>query len=179
MAEARDNLWPEARIKKLLALLAQGKSSAEIAKALGNGITRSAVLGKIHRLKQAGKLGAPYKAAKPEKSKDDPAVAKVKRVLARQHRLSYGFGAAAVPSLSTPPREITATEYDAIDPSTPGLLRMMDLRAHHCRWPLNNALGGEYYFCGDKRQGLRPYCEKHVAVAYYPPMKGRNNAAAK
>ena len=178
MARARDNLWPEARIKKLLALLAKGKSSAEIAKALGKSVTRNAVLGKIHRLKLAGELGAPYKAAKPEKPKDDPAVAKAKRVLARQHRVSYGFGAAAVPSLSTPPRELKATEYDAIDPSTPGLLRMMDLRAHHCRWPLNNALGGEYYFCGDKRQGLRPYCEKHVAIAYDGRGKNANSAKA-
>jgi GcrA cell cycle regulator len=173
MAKARDNLWPEARVKRMLALMAQGKSSAQIAKALGKGTTRNAVLGKIHRLKLADKLEAPYKVEKP---KDDPAVAKVKRVLARQHRASYGFGAAAVPSLSTPPRKIEATEYDAIDPATPGLLRMMELRRHHCRWPLNNALGGEYYFCGDQKVAGRSYCEKHAAIAYHPPMRGRNNA---
>jgi GcrA cell cycle regulator len=175
MAKARDNLWPEARVKRMLALKAQGKSSAQIAKALGTGTTRSAVIGKLHRLKLAGKLDAPYKVEKP---KPDPAVAKVKRVLARQHRASYGFGAAAAPSLSTPPREIEATEYDAIDPATPGLLRMMELRRHHCRWPLNNALGGDYYFCGDQKVAGRPYCEKHVAIAYYPS-RGRNNATAK
>lgn len=175
----RTDIWPPARVKRMLALLARGKSSAEIAKALGPPITRSAVLGKIHRLKLAGKLGAPYKAAKPEKPKEDPAVAKAKRVLARQHRLSYGFGAAALPTVSVPPRELEMTAYDAIDPRTPGLLRIEDLKAHHCRWPLNNALGGEYYFCGDKRKGARPYCEKHVAIAYYPPLRGRNNAVSK
>jgi GcrA cell cycle regulator len=173
MAKARDNLWPEARVKRMLALMAQGKSSAQIAKALGKGITRNAVLGKIHRLKHADTLDAPYTVETP---KDDPEVAKVTRVLARPHRPSYGFGAASVPSLSTPPREIKATEYDAIDPKTPGLLRMMELRRHHCRWPLNNALGGEYYFCGDQKVAGRPYCEKHAAIAYHPPMRGRNNA---
>ena len=166
MAKARDNLWPEARVKRMLALKAQGKSSAQIAKALGKGTTRSAVIGKLHRLKLAGKLDAPYKVEKP---KPDPAVAKVKRVLARQHRASYGFGAAAAPSLSTPPRKIEATEYDAIDPKTPGLLRMMDLKRHHCRWPLNNAAGGEYYFCGDTKAPGRPYCSAHVAAAYCKP----------
>jgi GcrA cell cycle regulator len=172
----RTDIWPPARVKALLALLAQGKSSAQIAKALGKNVTRNAVLGKIHRLKLADKLDAPYKPLKPETPKDDPAVAKVKRVLARQHRASYGFGAAALPTVPVPPREIKATEYDAIDPKTPGLLRMMELRRHHCRWPLNNALGGEYYFCGDQKVTGRPYCEKHVAIAYHPPMRGRNNA---
>jgi GcrA cell cycle regulator len=176
MAKARDNFWPEARVKRMLALMAQGKSSAQIAKALGKGITRNAVLGKIHRLKLAGELDAPYKPSKPETPKDDPEVVKVRRVLARQHRPSYGFGAAALPTVPVPPREIRATEYDAIDPKTPGLLRMMELRRHHCRWPLNNALGGEYYFCGDQKVAGRPYCEKHAAIAYHPPMRGRNNA---
>lgn len=174
MVKLCDNLWPAARTKKLLALKAQGKSSAEIAKALGGNVTRNAVLGKIHRLVAAGVLHSPRSPGNPPKvikPKPDPAVAKVHRVLARHHRVSYGFGAAAVPAVPMPPRELKTTKYDAIDPATPGLLRVDDLKTHHCRWPLNNALGGEYYFCGDQRQSGKAYCEAHTALAYQPNLR--------
>ena len=56
---------------------------------------------------------------------------------------------------------------------------MLDLKPHHCRWPLNNALGGEYYFCGDQRQSGKPYCEAHTALAYQPnPRRKAGHGAA-
>lgn len=41
--------WPEDRVAQLKALWGQGFPAAEIARALG-GVTRNAVIGKVHRL---------------------------------------------------------------------------------------------------------------------------------
>ena len=158
-------IWDAKATGLLIKLHREGCSAAQIAKALRNKVTRNAVLGKVHRLRGVGQLEpATTNAADLART---VAVAKSKsREIARQHKPSTGFGSAAVPSVVIPPRPISVTEYDTIDPKTPGLLRMTELRRHHCRWPLNNALGGEYYFCGEQQAPDRPYCEKHAAIAY-------------
>lgn len=43
--------WPPERVEQLKTLWAAGKSGSEIARILGKGLTRSAVIGKVHRLK--------------------------------------------------------------------------------------------------------------------------------
>lgn len=43
--------WTEERVELLTQLWGQGKTAAEIAKLLGEGVTRNAVIGKAHRLK--------------------------------------------------------------------------------------------------------------------------------
>lgn len=40
-------------------------------------------------------------------------------------------------------------------------ISIVDLRAHHCRWPL----GGDR-FCGKDREGKRPYCKSHNIQAF-------------
>ena len=44
-------------------------------------------------------------------------------------------------------------------------VRMIDLQRHHCRWPLADGLGADYY-CGDPRARDKSYCPAHCAVAY-------------
>jgi len=141
--------WTSRALATLAHMAREGSNSTQIAEVLGNGLTRNAVLGKIHRLRGKG-TSLPTSAATPAlKPKPKP---KPKPKL---------FAPVALT-----PRPATLTPYDTIDPKTPGLLRMMDLQAHSCRWPLNSALQGEYYFCGGLREGARPYCPTHVALAY-------------
>lgn len=173
-----DDVWSEKNIKRLIVMHKRGDSARDIATVLGHGITRNGVLGKIHRLRQAGKLDGPLKdtAGEKEARARASATAKARSLPERQHKPSRGHASDPLPE-PKPPRPLTITEFDAIDPSTPGLLRIMDLKNHHCRFPLNNALGGEYYFCGDKREGMKPYCSKHVAVAYQkPPAKSKEES---
>ena len=141
--------WTFRALATLARMAREGSNSTQIAAELGNGLTRNAVLGKIHRLRGKG-TSLPTSAATPAlkpKAKPKPK-----------------------PKLFAPvaltPRPATLTPYDAIDPLTPGLLRMLDLQAHNCRWPLNSAMQGEYYFCGAQVAPDRPYCPAHVAVAY-------------
>ena len=43
--------WSDDRVALLKRLWGEGKTAAEIAKELGEGVTRNAVIGKAHRLK--------------------------------------------------------------------------------------------------------------------------------
>lgn len=49
-----ENTWTEERVAKLRELWAQGKTASEIGHALG-GVSRNAVIGKVHRLKLSGR----------------------------------------------------------------------------------------------------------------------------
>ena len=49
-----ENTWTDERVSKLKELWSQGKTASEIGVALG-GISRNAVIGKVHRLKLAGR----------------------------------------------------------------------------------------------------------------------------
>ena len=132
--------WTLKTIATLARMTRAGANSSQIAAALGNGITRNAVLGKIHRLRSKG-TALPTSAATPAlKPKPKPK--------------------------PKPRLPVVLTPHDTVDPKAPGLLRMMDLDRHHCRWPLNSAMRGEYYFCGAQVAPDRPYCPAHVALAY-------------
>ncbi|MEM6780467.1 MAG: GcrA family cell cycle regulator [Pseudomonadota bacterium] len=48
--------WTEERVDLLKQLWGEGKTAAEIAKALGEGVTRNAVIGKAHRLKLSSRV---------------------------------------------------------------------------------------------------------------------------
>lgn len=48
--------WTDERVTLLKQLWGEGKTAAEIAKVLGDGITRNAVIGKAHRLKLSSRL---------------------------------------------------------------------------------------------------------------------------
>ena len=47
--------WTEDRVGALTKLWLEGQSASQIAKALGGGVTRNAVIGKVHRLGLSGR----------------------------------------------------------------------------------------------------------------------------
>ncbi len=73
--------WTDERVALLKQLWGEGKTAAEIAKALGNGVTRNAVIGKAHRLKLSNRVSPIQqnnkKPALPEKTESTPRKAAV------------------------------------------------------------------------------------------------------
>ncbi|HRI77641.1 MAG TPA: GcrA family cell cycle regulator, partial [Alphaproteobacteria bacterium] len=65
--------WTDERIALLKKMWKDGKSAAEIAKTLGKGVTRNAVIGKAHRM---GLSGRPSPIKKPAAPKKEPAAKK-------------------------------------------------------------------------------------------------------
>ena len=55
--------WTDERVETLRKLWLDGKSASQIAAELSNGITRNAVIGKVHRLGLSGRVKAPAPAA--------------------------------------------------------------------------------------------------------------------
>ena len=51
--------WTDERVELLRQMWLDGKSASQISAALGGGLTRNAVIGKVHRLGLAGRAKAP------------------------------------------------------------------------------------------------------------------------
>ena len=57
--------WTDERVERLSALWLEGRSASQIAAELGEGVSRNAVIGKVHRLGLSGRAVPPAEAAAP------------------------------------------------------------------------------------------------------------------
>jgi len=140
--------WKPDEVEVLRQKLAEGLSSKDIGKLLGR--TSNAVLGKAMRERML-KL-------KPRKQKPMP--------LKRMPVSGYTRTWYTRRPILRDAQEIELTEWDKLPPNTPGLVKLQDLGPRDCRFGLNNALHGEFYFCAQPRKHRSSYCEAHHAVCY-------------
>ncbi|MDB5590369.1 GcrA family cell cycle regulator [Enterovirga sp.] len=151
--------WTEDRVELLGRLWGEGLSASQIAALLGGGVTRNAVIGKVHRLGLSGrgKAGqpAPPRAPKPRPQAVPEAVPGVAPV---------GLGEAspvqeaAVAVRRAEPAMIPVSERVSI----------LDLRDSMCRWPLGDPATADFGFCGARSITGLPYCGTHCQIAYQP-----------
>jgi len=181
LTEARVS-WTDERVEKLRELWADGLSASQIANVLG-GITRNAVMGKVHRLGISKRKAAKAEEAKPPKVKPTPAAGKAAPEPAA--------GAAAIE------RRIPPNIRDASQPRAPGAptpeeeaaratlveiqkfakrIPLMDLTERTCKWPIGDPLEDDFAFCGLACVPGKPYCEHHVAIAFQPVSSRRDRA---
>ncbi|MBN2906374.1 MAG: GcrA cell cycle regulator [Rhodobacteraceae bacterium] len=191
--------WTEDRVETLKRMWAEGQSASQIAKELG-GVTRNAVIGKVHRLGLSNRAGSG--AAKPAPAKDKPA--KVDPPAAKPapqpqaekkpaERPAPEPAAAAVaaptPAVRKPivpagqplPPQPSANE---ISPETLASVRevektakrltLMELTERTCKWPIGDPATDDFWFCGLPVQPGKPYCEAHVSVAFQPMSSRRD-----
>lgn len=164
--------WTDERIETLKRMYAEDATASAIAAALGGGITRNAVLGKIHRMKlPAGRQPRQLTAAKPKPVRRTPATRKAapvaakrttsgsglafKIVKARNDGLSFEDGMEAV--LGRGPTEGLG---DALPKDRP-LLRLTQLTEHTCKWPYGDPREPGFGFCGQHSLENSPYCAIH------------------
>ena len=137
--------WSDDRITTLRTLWLDGLSAAQIAKSLG-GVTRNAVIGKVHRLGLSGRA-AP---AAPGRAPRGAATRPVRTVRAAR----------------TPPTRRSTSfvrEAPVSAPEAPGLVTdMVRLGAHACKWPIGDPKAPGFSFCGQFAEGR--YCRGHEAV---------------
>ncbi len=137
--------WTDEAVETLKRLWGEPDfSAARIAQRLG--VTRNAVLGKIHRLGLS----------KPRASR--PPVARL--AAARPRRPARACASTRLPAPSPKPLKPTAPEIG------PGLVaRLEDLPRRACHWPLGDPLAPDFAFCGRSVE-TGPYCPAHAAIAY-------------
>lgn len=149
--------WTEDRVGALTKLWLEGQSASQIAKQLGGGVTRNAVIGKVHRLGLSGRAApsqparATFRPSRPRPAQPTQAPSAPRRIEAVQPR-------AAAPSVPAPM------------PDLPGTATVMTLGAHMCKWPIGDPSSTEFSFCG-RRSSEGVYCVEHARVAYQPQMK--------
>jgi GcrA cell cycle regulator len=156
--------WTDAMLDDLKSRWAAGESAKQIAVALNNGVTRNAVISKVHHLslpkrRQRG-VNATMSMSKALKR---PTAAKPNVSMIR---ISKAPAVKAKPLLP----EIPAAD-------SCNLVRLEDLEPSHCRWPIGDPQAASFGFCGAPKAEERSYCAHHCAIAYAPQSESKRKKA--
>jgi len=159
--------WTDERVEQLRQAWMEGKSASQIANLLGHGLTRNAVIGKVHRLGLAGRAKSPGAAAAHVRPSPAPSAgrAQAARPAPAAARIVRGATALAVQA-----HELTEVEPPEIESVVlPMSLRVtiVELKETMCRWPLGDPTSSEFRYCGSPTHA-GPYCPYHGGLAYQP-----------
>lgn len=135
-------IWTDERTELLRQMWGDGLSASQCAAALGvPDMTRSAVIGKAHRL-----------GLKSRKRQQRP------RSVAPKPKRQNGTAFHTAPSITSEP--LDASTFAHINGHAS--VALLDLENHHCRWPMDD---GKY--CGRQANVLRgfSYCQAHASIA--------------
>ena len=155
--------WTDERVESLKKLWQDGLSASQIAKQLG-GVTRNAVIGKVHRLGLSGRA-TPSKPARPVFKAPRPARAVAQPAAPR--RIAEPMAREAAPA-PVPVRYID---------EAPGSATVLTLGAHMCKWPIGDPSSDSFTFCGKRADEGQPYCVDHARVAYQPQQAKKKSGA--
>lgn len=150
--------WTDTRIAQLERLWSEGVSAAGIAEALGD-ISRSAVLGKLHRLR----LLRSRKAASAPRRYDGPAGPRPADVAAVRPALPAPRARAMPPEPPRSPWREAAFEALSGTVPRPWLSREFG----ECAFPVGGE-GGDLVSCCAPTRPRSGYCAAHHAIAFKP-----------
>jgi len=149
--------WTDERVEELKQLWAEGLSASQIANRIG-GVTRNAVIGKVHRLGLSGRAtpaapsrGRTIELAKPATKPSEVADEKAER-----------------------PYTETASEAPVVEPallSGGELATVSTLSRNMCKWPIGDPAKEDFHFCGQPAAAGKPYCTHHAEVAFQPAQR--------
>lgn len=197
--------WTDERVEKLKELWTEGMSASQIAKVLG-GVTRNAVIGKVHRLGLSNRgpgageeskpadpapkaKAAPRSSAAPEPAEPAPASASDREEAAAQPPVPAQTVRRTVPVIrdATQPRAPGAPtpEEEAARATLAEIekiakrIDLLELTERTCKWPIGDPTEEDFAFCGLDAEPGKPYCQYHVAVAFQPMSSRRDRARAR
>lgn len=159
--------WTDDRVATLTKLWADGLSASQIAAELG-GVTRNAVIGKVHRLGLSGRAKPTNTARKPKVTRSS----------------SNSFNAGRKNPRNLPGR----TNPMNARPARPAIedlevpvskkLNLVDLTDKTCKWPDGDPATDNFHFCGNSTKEDTPYCEYHCRMAYHTQTDRRREKKA-
>lgn len=186
--------WTEERVERLKQLWQEGRSASHIAAELG-GVSRNAVIGKVHRLGLSGR-------GKPQPQAPTASKARARGEQRGEGQRGEGQQGASAPSApadspAAPQPIIAGANALAVAPEriaeaapAPAPVRrpaaevvvpisdrvtIMDLRENMCRWPIGDPSSAEFRFCGARALTGLPYCDCHAQIAYQPSSERRRD----
>ena len=160
--------WTDERVELLKKLWQDGLSASQIAGELG-GITRNAVIGKVHRLGLSGRAKAPSSSVpRQRKPRAASSMFRAPRTMMR------GATALAMqPAYDYDPEP----EPEPIENIIPIGQRctLVELTDDKCRWPIGDPGHADFFFCGGKTTPGVVYCGYHARIAYQPAADRRRD----
>ena len=173
--------WTDDRVEILTKMSAEGNSASQIAKELG-GVTRNAVIGKVHRLGLSNRATTSTTSKTESKTKSAPkgnlkAKQKVRKVETTEPKPDNvtSLRRQIIPAGQPLPPQPSANE---ISPEALARvseiekkakkLSLLELTEKTCKWPVGDPATEDFWFCGLATQSGKPYCEAHVGVAFQP-----------
>jgi GcrA cell cycle regulator len=181
--------WTDERVELLKKMWSEGQSASQIAKELG-GVTRNAVIGKVHRLGLSNRTSGsgkpetkakvapkpdpkPKTAPKPAEptARSEPEAAP-KTLPVRKQIIPAGQPLPPQPSANEISPEALA-KVSAVEKKAKKLT-LMELTERTCKWPVGDPATEDFWFCGLPVQQGKPYCEAHVGVAFQPMSSRRD-----
>ena len=173
--------WTDERVELLKKLWAEGLSARQIADQLG-GVTRNAVIGKVHRLGLSGRATTSRpKTMRPRKKRVDSGVKTLPGGAAPSARAAIAAKAASPhqsPGLENFPTAMI-TPIDELVIPLADRVTMETLTEKHCKWPIGDPSEDDFHYCGHGRHGDGVYCEFHTAKAYQPARRTARKKAQK
>jgi GcrA cell cycle regulator len=150
--------WTDERVELLKKLWQDGLSASQIAAELG-GVTRNAVIGKVHRLGLSGR-GQPTSSIKRQRRTHAPGPRRTRTMTVGNLALKQDVDAL--------PEAMPQFRRNVVVP-IPKRLSILQLSEATCKWPLGDPGHDDFYFCGNDSLESAPYCEYHAGVAYQTP----------
>lgn len=171
--------WTDERVELLKKLWADGLSASQIAAQLG-GVSRNAVIGKVHRLKLSGRAKTPSSGAPKTKRSPSPRASAGRggyagrggSAVGRTMTTTAGHAAGATmlkgETMPVSYAEIDQRPIEDIVVPISKKVALIDLNEHTCKWPQGDPLSEEFHFCGHSAEEDSPYCKYHSKLAYQP-----------
>ncbi len=162
--------WTDERVELLRKLWLDGLSASQIAGELANGITRNAVIGKVHRLGLSGRIKAQAAPSIRVRLKQP------QRVMAPRSGGGGGLVVRGNTVLKAEPMELMAPmPIENIVIPISERVTIIDLKESMCRWPHGDPTSQEFRYCGAQKAGSTegPYCNYHTRMAYQPVQERR------
>jgi GcrA cell cycle regulator len=160
--------WTDDRIGKVIRLFAEGLTHEAIARELGGGVTRNAVIGKCFKmgLKRGDDRGnAHRKISRPKPRKP--------RTIVRLTNHGNRFEPSEVNAPAPLPRELPADKIPMAQ-----RVSLLDLTAATCHFPYGDPGHVGFFFCGGVVSARPPYCAYHARLAFAPNQSAKTSRAA-
>ncbi len=155
--------WTEERVETLKKLWTEGHSASQIANQLG-GVTRNAVIGKVHRLGLSGRATPSRPVKRP------PRLARPKPTPQRVERAPVKVAPVVEEPKVKPALPSVARDVEPLEParlSNGETASVLNIRESMCKWPIGDPMDKDFAFCGRAASG-GPYCAEHAKIAFQP-----------
>jgi GcrA cell cycle regulator len=161
--------WTDERVELLRKLWLEGLSASQIAGELANGITRNAVIGKVHRLGLSGRVKAQVAPSTRVRLKQP------QRPMMTRSSGSIMRGNTALALKAEPMEFLAPRPVENIVIPISERVTIMELKESMCRWPHGDPTTAEFRYCGAKKTTTAegPYCAYHTRMAYQPVQERR------